>query len=219
MAKKNKGQPRQASNNTTPAQNSSLKPVVSKVTATIENARSSGVVVDPSMKFDEALADQFSKAIPAQEHDALRAWLEQFATLGKAIKDKIAEANKKQQQLEQEQRSLLEKQDALKKDREVFAKESAELNPKIEEHKAAHSKLIDRERDLEARELDARTGFSCQNEIALKTLKEDIKRLELERDGIRNEIETLEKQLTSSQQEKDSVLYQRELNMKKKSAG
>ena len=139
MAKHKPQQKNKFANNVPPppvaSSSPSLKPVVPKVAATIESAKSSGILVDQELRFDETLVDQFSKALPAQEHDALRAWLEQFATLGKAIKDKIAEVEKKQQQLEQEQLSLLEKQDALKKDREIFSKESAELNPKIEEYK------------------------------------------------------------------------------------
>ena len=191
----------------------SLKPVVPKVAATIESAKSLGILVNQDLKFDDALADQFSKALPAQEHDALQTWLEQFATLGKAIKDKIAEVDKKQQQLEQAHLDLLEKQDELKKDRDIFSKESAELNPKIAEYKAAHAKLIDRERDIEARELDARTGFSRQNETALKSLKEDIKLLEQQRDSLKRDIDRADKQLTDLQQKKNEELHQRELEV------
>lgn len=217
MAKNKAQQKNKFANNVPPppvaSSSPSLKPVMPKLAAAAESAQSSGIPVNQDLRFDEALADQFSKALPVQEHDDLRAWFEKFANLGKAIKAKIAEVDKKQQQLEQAHLDLLEKQDELKKDRDIFSKESAELKPKIEEYKATNAKLIDRERELEVRELDARTGFSRQNETALKSLKEDIKRLEQERDGIKNEIETLEKQLTTSQLEKESVLYQRELDI------
>lgn len=216
MAKNKAQQKNKFANNVPPpgiSSSPSLKPIMPKVVATIESTKSLGILENQDLKFDEALADQFSKALPAQEHDALRAWLEQFATLGKAIKDKIAEVDKKQQQLEQVHLDLLEKQDELKKDRDIFSKESAELKPKIEEYKATNAKLIDRERELEVRELDARTGFAYQNEIGLKSLREDIKLLEQQRDSIKRDIERADRQLTDSQQKKDEELHQRELEI------
>lgn len=214
---KNKGQSKKFSNDVPPSSavfsSQSFKPTVQKVAATIESARSSGIAFDQELRFDEALADQFSKALPAQEHDALRVWLEQFADLGKAIKDKIAEVEKRQQQLGKEQVDLLEKQNELKTNREAFAKESAELKSKLEEYKAANTKLISREREIEVRELNARTGFSDQNDISLKNLREDIKLLEQQRDSIKHDIERADRQLTESQQKKDEELHQRELEI------
>ena len=221
MAKNNKTSKKNKFSHNTPtipvASNAqSFKAAIPKIAATMDSARSCGVSVSQEMKFDETLADQFSKALPTQDHDALRAWLEQFATLGKTIKDKIAEVEKKQQQFEKEQRDLLEKQDELKKDREVFAKESAELKPKLEEYKAANTKLLERERELEVRELDARTGFAYQNETALKNLKENIGVLEKQRDSLKHDIERADQKLTDLQQKKDEELHQRELKLSMK---
>jgi hypothetical protein len=217
MAKNKAQQKNKFANNVPPppgiSSSPSLKPVVPKVAATIESAKSLGILVNQDLKFDEALADQFSKALPAQEHDALRAWLEQFATLGKAIKDKITEVENKQRQLEDEQLDLLEKHDALKKDSEIFTKEFAELNPKLEEYKVANAKLINRERELEERESEARNGFANQNEISLKSLRENMKSLEQQRDSIKRDIERADRQLTDSQQKKDEELHQRELEI------
>ena len=217
MAKNKTPQKNKFSNNVPPppvaSSSPSLKPVVPKVAATMEIAKSSGISVDQELRFDETLADRFSKAIPAQEHNDLLSWLEKFANLGKVIKAKIAEVESKQRQLEDEQLDLLEKHDALKKDSETFAEEFAELNPKLEEYKAAHAKIIDRERELAVRELDARNGFANQNEISLKSLREDIKLLEQQRDSIKRDIERADRQLTDSQQKKDEELHQRELEI------
>ena len=217
MARNKAQQKNKFANNAPPqpatSNSSSLKPAIPKVTTALETVRASGIVADPEMKFDETLANQFSAALPTQDHDALRVWLEQFATLGKAIKDKMADVERRQQQLEQKQLDLLKKQDELDKARVDFAKESAELNPKIEDYKAASTKLIDRERELEVRELEARTGFARQNETALQSLKNHIKELEQQRDKIKYEIDKLQANVATKQQEYEAKVQQRELQL------
>lgn len=220
MAKHKPQQKNKFANNVPPppvaSSSPSLKPVVPKVVATIESAKSWGILVDQDLRFDEALADQFSKAIPAQEHDTLRAWLEQFATLGKTIKDKIDELNKEKSSLLDEKNAIKNEKDSLKKEKLDFLEITNKAKPKIEEWNRKESGFLARERELEARELDARSGFLHQNESTLKSLKEEINFLEQQRKQIKNALEIAEIQLTDAQRKKDEALYNRELDIASK---
>lgn len=214
---KNKQQKNKFANNAPPppvaCSSPSLKPVVPKVAATLESIRSAGVIVDQDLKFDEALAEQLSKSLSILEHETLRVWFDQFANLGKTMKEKIGELDKEKSILLEEKKVFENDKESLLKERLEFLELTSKAKPKIEEWKKKEEELLNRERELEVRELDARTGFVQQNEAALQSLKNHIKDLEQQRDKVKIEIDKLQANVATKQQEYEAKFHQRELQL------
>ncbi len=100
--------------------------------------------------------------------------------------------------------------DEKNKQREELTKLKAELDQRQTDLDKTGSALTDKERDLELRELDARSGFAAQNDKALRELKNEIAELESKRNEIRRDIHQAEQQAHDDEAKRLAKLMERE---------
>lgn len=111
--------------------------------------------------------------------------------------------------LDQERSGLQRQREQLEAEQQRFRTLEDSLGPRLEEVARKHSTLQEQELALEARELDARNGFSTTRQLLLEALKLEIRSLEAERDGLMVNVEHLKDSFTREQHARDAELSQR----------
>ena len=101
----------------------------------------------------------------------------------------VARLHAERQKLEALRESLEKDAQALKGRQEALEAEAATAHILASTQAEKEARLLERERALEVQELNARSGFSKQNEEALTTLRAEIKALELRKLEIGRELE------------------------------
>lgn len=105
------------------------------------------------------------------------------------LKAEVAKLHAEKQELEALRESLENEAQVLKGRQEGVEAETATAQSLASTQAAKEARLLERERALEVRELNARSGFNQQNEEALKTLRAEIEALELRKLEIGRELE------------------------------
>ncbi len=105
------------------------------------------------------------------------------------LKAEVATMHAERQELEALRESLKKDAQALKNRQEALEAEEATAHRLASDQAEKEARLLERERALEVRELNARSGFSKQNEDALKTLIAEIEVFEARKLAIGRELE------------------------------
>ena len=120
-------------------------------------------------------------ALPLEKQSQFQAYLTRFAELGKQVKAAIDEYKERQKQADLALAETVRLTEDLKKQSEAVDKKSRDFEATKETLSTKESELLTQERDLEIRELNAKSGFIQQNRDALELLRSEIARLEKER--------------------------------------
>lgn len=131
----------------------------------------------------ETLVAQLDSDLPPDAH----AKVEHEAR--EQLKAEVTKLHAERRELEALRESLENDTQALKGRQEVLEAEAATAHRLASTQAEKEARLLERERALEVRELNARSGFSKQNEEALKTLRAEIEALEMRKLEIARELE------------------------------
>lgn len=105
------------------------------------------------------------------------------------LKAEVAKLNAERLEIDALRESLEKEAQALKGRQEALEADVASAHRLASTQAEKEARLLERERALEVRELNARSGFSKQNEEALKALRAEIDALELRKLEIGSELE------------------------------
>lgn len=105
------------------------------------------------------------------------------------IKAEVEMLNAERDELTTLRASLDQEAQALKGRREALEAEAARAQNLASIQAETEARLLERERALDVRELNARSGFNKQNEVALKDLRAEVDALELRKLEIGRELE------------------------------
>ena len=131
----------------------------------------------------EILVAQLDADLPPDE----RVKVEQDAR--EQLKAEVAKLHAVRQDLEALRESLDKEEQALKGRQEALEAQKATAQSLASTQAEKEARLLERERELEVRELNARSGYSKENDEALKTLRVEIEALELRKLEIGREFE------------------------------
>lgn len=131
----------------------------------------------------EILVAQLDADLPPDE----RAKVEQEAR--ERLQAEVAKLHAEREELEALRESLEQEAQALKGRQEALEAGNAMAKSLASRQADKEARLLEREREVEVRELNARSGFCKQNEEALKTLRLEIEALELQKLEIGRELE------------------------------
>lgn len=149
------------------------------------------------------------KADPAIQAEAEKV-LKEISRLSVEILEIRKSIQKRSEDLKNKEDSFTKCNDEKNKQREELNKLREELDQRQADLSKTESALADKERDLELRELDARSGFATQNDKSLRELKDEIAELELKRNEIRRDIHQAEQQARDDETERLTKLMERE---------
>ncbi|MGT2430368.1 AAA family ATPase [Cupriavidus basilensis] len=166
----------------------------------LNNLYESAKIPQESKEAKEAEAiriEPVESLLPARldESDADRRQLEAFAV---TLRDQQKQLENERRTFDARSAELQARDTALTAKEAEFGQRETQQAERLESLSAKDATLTQRERDIELRELDARRGFTQQNQKALRDLKNDIAQLETRRAGIAAEIE---QRLTQSQEQ------------------
>lgn len=170
-------------NSPTPSRGNSL-PNSNKVIATAAQIQPVLDVYLPgelSPQWSEHQFAELSSAIPDEKRQVLGEIIEQISSFGKVLRDVSDAVDMQKTDLLARAEKMKVEQDELKESTVSFKANMDELDRSRAELLKKESRLVDKERELEKRELDARTGFASQNVAALAILKSEIFDLETKR--------------------------------------
>lgn len=105
------------------------------------------------------------------------------------LKAEVTKLHAERNELEGLRASLEQQAQELKERQEALTAEVSAARKLCSAQAETEARLLERERALEVRELNARSGFNQQNEDALKTLRAEIEALELRKLEIGRELE------------------------------
>jgi len=167
---------------------------------------------------DKDLVIGLDKAEPEKTAE-IEKLLVEIADVAKKLRD-LHEDSKKRGEALAGKEAAVEKRSSENKNR---TEQIDELDKGIKQQQAevnkAKSNLADIARELEQRELDARTGFASQNVAALSGLKKEIAELESKKSEIQLGILQAEQKARDDESERASGLMEREAGVASKERG
>ncbi|CDI04714.1 conserved hypothetical protein [Candidatus Competibacter denitrificans Run_A_D11] len=153
-----------------------------------------------------ATLEKSDSAIQAEAEKILK----EISGLSAKILEIHKSIQKRSEDLTRKEEAFARCNDEKNKQREELTKLKAELDQRQTDLDKTGSALTDKERDLELRELDARSGFAAQNDKALRELKNEIAELESKRNEIRRDIHQAEQQAHDDEAKRLAKLMERE---------
>lgn len=158
---------------------------------------------------EENRIKELEKVAAEEQKTELESFLKDVAEFAKQLKDLIEDHQKRST-------DLARKEEAFNKSTNENKELGNKLNQQKIEFNDRESKLLNTERDLEKRELDARSGFAAQNVAALSNLKQDIADLESKQNELLKKIHTTEQRLFALQAEHENQMLEREAEVSAK---
>jgi len=207
MANKNK---QIGKNQPTPTRGSSL-PQSHKLIATASQIQPLlQAHIEMSPQWSEQQFTELSAAISEDKRQLLGGLIEQMAAFGKALREvsdslerQKSELISRDEKLSEDEQALTDRNEAIKKGAEDFQLRQDGILKK-------ESQFADKERELEKRELDARTGFAAQNVAALGELKKEISELESRRITVQMGIHQADQKARDDEAERSAKLMEQE---------
>lgn len=157
--------------------------------------------------------------IEAEKKVELEKLLAEIAEVAKRVRDLHEDAHKRTEELARKEDAFSRRSDENKKRTDELNKLDDELKKRQVEIKRVESNLADKERELEQRELDARSGFAAQNVAALSGLKNEISELEAKRSEIQLGIHQAEQKARDDEAARALALMEREAEIANKERG
>ena len=220
MAKHNKGNKAPVAQNTNAAQ-SAVASAWQKATAGIGSLASlvqsdASVVALPELDKDQV--SELEKAEPEKKVE-LEKLLADVSDVAKRVRELHEDAQKRTEDLARKEEAFSRRSDENKKRTEEIHKLDDELKQIQIEIKKSESSLADKERELEKRELDARSAFAAQNIAALSDLKKEIGELEFKKTEIQLDIHQTEQKARDDESARALELMEREAEIANKERG
>ena len=217
MAKHNKGNKAPVAQNTNTAQNA-VASAWQKATAGIGSLASmvqgdASAVALPALEKDQV--SELDKA-ESEKKIELERFLVDISDVAKKVRDLHEDALKRTDDLARKEEAFSRRSDENKKRTEEINKLDEELKQRHVEIKTSESSLADKERELEKRELDARSGFAAQNVAALSDLKNEIVELESRKTEIQLGIVQAEQKARDDEYARASEVMEREAEIANK---
>jgi hypothetical protein len=219
MAKKdknkfNKPQVTQSSNT---AQATSLGLALQKaksgITSIPEDLQNS--ILGAKLDFDSNQVNALEKAEPEKKVE-IEKLLVEITDSAKRVRDMHEDVKKRVEDLSRKEDAFFRRSEENKKRTDEIQSLDNELKQRQTEIKKFESGLADKERDLEMRELDARSGFAAQNVAALKDLKNEIAELEANRTKLQLAIHQAEQKKLDDESARATELMERETEIANK---
>lgn len=157
--------------------------------------------------------------IETEKKVELEKLLAEIAEVAKRVRDLHEDAHKRTEELARKEDAFSRRSDENKKRTDELNKLDDELKKRQVEIKRVESNLADKERELEQRELDARSGFAAQNVAALSGLKNEISELEVKRSEIQLGIHQAEQKARDDEAARALALMEREAEIANKERG
>ncbi|NGM87471.1 AAA family ATPase [Parapusillimonas sp. SGNA-6] len=145
--------------------------------------------------------------------------LAEISDVAKKIRDLHEDVQKRTDDLARKEEAFSRRSDENKKRAEELHKFDDEIKKRQSEIRKAEASLADKERELELRELDARSGFATQNVAALSGLKKEIAELEYKKSEIQLGILQAEQTSRDEESARASALMEREAESANKERG
>ena len=220
MAKHHKGNKTPVAQNKNAAQ-SAVATAWQKATAGIGSIASlvqsdAPVVTLPNLDNDQVTA--LDKAEPEKKVE-IEMLLVEIVDVAMRLRDLHEEVKKRTDDLARKEEAFSRRSEENKKRAEEIHKLDDELKQRQAEIKKSESKQADTERELEKRELDARSGFVAQNVAALSGLKKEIVELESKKTEIQLGILQAEQKARDDESARASELMEREAEIANKERG
>ena len=220
MAKHHKGNKTPVAQNKNAAQ-SAVATAWQKATAGIGSIASlvqsdAPVVTLPNLDNDQVTA--LDKAEPEKKVE-IEMLLVEIVDVAMRLRDLHEEVKKRTDDLARKEDAFSRRSEENKKRAEEIHKLDDELKQRQAEIKKSESKQADTERELEKRELDARSGFAAQNVAALSGLKKEIVELESKKTEIQLGILQAEQKARDDESARASELMEREAEIANKERG
>ncbi|GHT94624.1 hypothetical protein AGMMS49545_16210 [Betaproteobacteria bacterium] len=146
----------------------------------------------------------------SEKKQELEKILEEFTEALKNALELRESEQKRSDELTRKEEAFFKRSEENKNRAEELDKRKKELDQQQTELKKAESQQTDRERDLELRELDARTGFAKQNSVALDELKQEIATLESRRNELQLELHQTEQKALDEESARSDKFMERE---------
>ena len=220
MAKHHKGNKTPVAQNKNAAQ-SAVATAWQKATAGIGSIASlvqsdAPVVTLPNLDNDQVTA--LDKAEPEKKVE-IEMLLVEIVDVAMRLRDLHEEVKKRTDDLARKEDAFSRRSEENKKRAEEIHNLDDELKQRQAEIKKSESKQADTERELEKRELDARSGFAAQNVAALSGLKKEIVELESKKTEIQLGILQVEQKARDDESARASELMEREAEIANKERG
>ena len=164
---------------------------------------------------DKEQISALEKAEP-EKKVVIEKFLAEISDVAKSIRDLFEDEKKRTDDLARKEEAFSRRSDENKKKAEELYKLDGELRQIQVEIKKSESSLADKERELEKRELDARSGFAAQNVAALSDLRNEIRELESKKTEIQFGILQAEQTARDKESARTSELMERELEISSK---
>ncbi|MBU1364902.1 MAG: AAA family ATPase [Gammaproteobacteria bacterium] len=174
------------------------------------------VVTLPNLDNDQVTA--LDKAEPEKKVE-IEMLLVEIVDVAMRLRDLHEEVKKRTDDLARKEEAFSRRSEENKKRAEEIHKLDDELKQRQAEIKKSESKQADTERELEKRELDARSGFAAQNVAALSGLKKEIVELESKKTEIQLGILQAEQKARDDESARASELMEREAEIANKERG
>lgn len=220
MAKHNKGNKTPVAQNTNTAQ-STVASAWQKATAGLGSIASfvqsdASVVTLPELSKDQV--NTLDKTEPEKKVE-IEKFLAEISDVAKRLRELHEDVQKRADDLARKEDAFSRRSEENKKRADEIHKIDDELKQRQAEIKKSESNLADKERELELRELDARSGFAAQNVAALSGLKKEIAELESRRTEVRLGIHQIEQKSRDEDAERSTGLMEREAESANKERG
>jgi hypothetical protein len=219
MAKRNRNKAPIAQNTNTVQ--STIASALQKATAGIGLLASLDQGVTNTLALPDLEKDQVSELekVEPEKKLELESLLVDISDVAKKVHELHEDAQKRTEDLARKEEAFSRRSDENKKRTEEIQKLDGELKLTQVEIKKLESSLADKERELEKRELDARSGFATQNVAALSELKKEIVELESKKTGIQLGILQAEQKARDDESTRASELMEREAEIANKERG
>ena len=174
--------------------------------------------VETLPELDKDQVNALDKVEPEKRVEVERLLLE-IADVAKRLRDLHEDMQRRKEDLARKEDAFAKRSDENKKLAEEIRKHSEDLRQRQAEDKKTESNLADKERDLELRELDARTGFTAQNVAALSGLKKEIAELESRKTEIQLGTLQIEQKARDDESQRTAALMERGAEIANKERG
>lgn len=211
MAKQKRGNKAPVAKNTDTAQ-TAIASALPKARAALDSIASVAHNDASSMALPDMHKDQISeldRAEPEKKVEIVNV-LAEIADVAKKVRDMHDSVQKRTEDLARKESAFSRRSEANKKTEQEIEERDQESRQREVETKSALSKLTDKERELEERELNARSGFAAQNVKVLSELKNEIADLESRRTEIQLGIHNAEQKALDDESARESELMARE---------
>lgn len=217
MAKQNKGINSLAAQNDVVAHkttSSALKKASAGISALAPFLKSDANPLDfPELENDQI--DDLDNAEPEKKID-IENILNRISSTAAQVLNLLASVQKRTEDLARKEEAFSRKNEEIRKRSEEIQKRDNEAKQLLLKAKELETELTNKQRDLEIRELDARSGFAAQNIAALHDLKKEIAELESKKTEIQFGIHQLEQTARDDEAARTLALIEREAEISSK---